>query len=86
MLPGQLVTLRLAAGSTGVLVPADAVVRTGDASIVYVRQPGGVEARTLQLRVHGSDYLAESGVSAGEEVVVRGAALLKGIQLGLGGE
>lgn len=86
VLPGQLVTLRLAAGSTGVLVPADAVVRTGDASVVYVRQPGGVEVRTLQLRVHGSDYLAESGVSAGEEVVVRGAALLKGIQLGLGGE
>ena len=86
VLPGQLVTLRLNASSAGVLIPADAVVRSGDASTVYVRNAQGVEARTLQLRVHGSDYLADSGVSAGEEVVVRGAALLKGIQLGLGGE
>lgn len=86
LLPGQLVTLRLPAGAAGVLVPSDAVVRNGDDTIVYVRQTQGVEARSLQLRVHGSDYLATSGVSAGEEVVVRGAALLKGIQLGLGGE
>lgn len=86
LLPGQLVTLRLPAGSAGVLVPADAVVRSGADSVVYVRHADGVEARTLQLRVHGGDYLAESGVAVGEEVVVRGAALLKGIQLGLGGE
>lgn len=85
-LPGQLVTLRLPAGDGGVLVPADAVVRTGADTIVYVRQRDGVEARSLELRVHGSDYLAGAGITAGEEVVVRGAALLKGIQLGLGGE
>lgn len=86
VLPGQLVTLRLPSGSSGVLVPADAVVRNGDATLVFVRHADGVEARTLQLRVYGGDYLTDGGVSAGEEVVVRGAALLKGIQLGLGGE
>ena len=86
LLPGQLVTLRLPAGSGGVLVPADAVVRNGADTLVFVRHADGVEARTLQLRVHGGDYLTDGGVSAGEEVVVRGAALLKGIQLGLGGE
>lgn len=86
VLPGQLVTLRLPAGSEGVLVPADAVVRNGDVTLVYIRRSDGIEARPLQLRVHGSDYLATAGVAAGEEVVIRGAALLKGIQLGLGGE
>jgi membrane fusion protein, heavy metal efflux system len=86
VLPGQLVTLRLPAGSSGVLVPADAVVRNGADTLVFVRHTDGVEARSLQLRVHGGDYITDDGVSVGEEVVVRGAALLKGIQLGLGGE
>jgi len=86
LLPGQLVSLVLPATAQGVLVPADAVVRNGSLTSVYVRSAGGVESRVLQLQVLGSDYLATSGVSAGEEVVIRGAALLKGIQLGLGGE
>jgi cobalt-zinc-cadmium efflux system membrane fusion protein len=86
LLPGQLVTLRLPPSAEGVLVPADAVVRNGTTTLVYVRNAQGVEARPLQLRVFGSDYLADSGIAVGEEVVIRGAALLKGIQLGLGGE
>jgi hypothetical protein len=45
-----------------------------------------VESRVLDLQPFGSDYLAIAGIDAGAEVVVRGAALLKGIQLGLGGE
>jgi len=85
-LPGQLVNLVLPSMATGVLVPADAVVRNGDQTSVYVRSAGGVESRVLDLQVLGSDYLATSGIAAGEEVVIRGAALLKGIELGLGGE
>lgn len=85
-LPGQLVNLVLPSMATGVLVPADAVVRNGDQTSVYVRSTGGVESRVLQLQVLGSDYLATSGIAIGEEVVIRGAALLKGIELGLGGE
>jgi cobalt-zinc-cadmium efflux system membrane fusion protein len=85
-LPGQLVNLVLPSIASGVLVPADAVVRNGEQTSVYVRSAGGVESRVLQLQVLGSDYLATSGIAAGEEVVIRGAALLKGIELGLGGE
>ena len=86
LLPGQLVNLVLPGSTDGVLIPADAVVRNGNQTSVYVRSEGGVESRVLQLQVLGSDYLATSGIEAGDEVVIRGAALLKGIELGLGGE
>lgn len=85
-LPGQLVNLVLPSMASGVLVPADAVVRNGDQTSVYLRSEGGVESRVLELQVLGSDYLATSGIAVGDEVVIRGAALLKGIELGLGGE
>lgn len=86
LLPGQVVTLAVPPRESGVLVPADAVVHNGSETVVYVRIPEGVEARTLDLQAAGGDYLATTGLVAGEEVVVRGAALLKGITLGLGGE
>jgi len=84
--PGQIVTLLLPPQAEGVLVPATGVVHNGADTVVYVRTPAGVEARTLVLQPHGGDYLAASGLVAGEQVAVRGAALLKGITLGLGGE
>lgn len=86
LLPGQVVDLVLPAPTQGVVIPADAVVRTGEQTAVYVKTSGGVESRVLDLQPFGSDYLAIAGIDAGAEVVVRGAALLKGIQLGLGGE
>jgi cobalt-zinc-cadmium efflux system membrane fusion protein len=85
-MPGQIVTLLLPAQSDGILLPAEAVVHNGDETTVYVKTSDGVEARILTLHPAGQDYLAMQGVSAGEEVVVRGAALIKGITLGLGGE
>lgn len=88
LLPGQVVTLVLPALQEGVIVPADAVVRSGSDTIVYVRNANGVEARVLALQPFGANYFApaEAGAAAGDEVVVRGASLLKGITLGLGGE
>lgn len=86
LIPGQAVTLLLPALSGGILVPADAVVREGANTIVYVRVPGGIESRVLSLQPLGANYLATSGLAEGEELVVRGASLLKGITLGLGGE
>jgi len=68
-----------------VLVPASAVVHTGDETSVFVRTATGVEIRQLELRPVGSHYRAQHGISVGEELVVSGAALLKGMQLGLGG-
>src|SRR5690606_15381310 len=86
LLPGQIVSLQLPPQADGIVVPADAVVHNGNATTVFVRVPDGVESRLLDLQPIGTDYLAIDGLTAGEEVVVRGAALLKGITLGLGGE
>jgi len=86
LLPGQVVTVVLPAREVGVVIPAEAVVRNGDDRVVFVRNGDGVESRVLTLQPLGADYLATTGVAAGEQVVVRGASVLKGITLGLGGE
>lgn len=86
VLPGQVVTAVLPARAAGVVVPAEAVVRNGNDRVVFVRRSDGVEARVLELSPLGADYLAVAGLAAGEQVVVRGASVLKGITLGLGGE
>jgi cobalt-zinc-cadmium efflux system membrane fusion protein len=83
---GQIVRLVIPASSQGVLVPDDAVVHNGDQTAVFVRTSDGIEQRTLELQALGGNYLATSGIQPGESVVVRGAAILKGIILGLGGE
>jgi RND family efflux transporter MFP subunit len=86
LLPGQIVTLLLPPQAEGIVVPADAVVRNGADTVVYVKVAQGVESRVLELQALGPDYLATQGLAAGEEVVVRGASVIKGITLGLGGE
>ena len=85
LIPGRMVTLILPPVSRGVRVPAEAVVHAGEETTVYVRTAAGAEARVLPLLPSGRNYIATQGLSAGEEVVVQGAAVLKGIQLGLGG-
>lgn len=84
-MPGQLLSVLLPPARDGLLVPDRAVVHSGDETTVYVRTPGGVEARVLNLRSVGADYLADSGLSEGDRVAIQGTAVLKGIQLGLGG-
>jgi membrane fusion protein, heavy metal efflux system len=86
LLPGQVVSLIVPPVNNGVLIPADAVVHSGDETTVFVKTENGVEIRSLALVPVGSDYLARAGIVTGEIVVVRGTAILKGIQLGLGGE
>ena len=84
-LPGQTLMLTLPPLARGVLVPAAAVTHSGNATTIYVRSENGIEARAVALLPMGNNYLATGGISPGEELVVEGAALLKGIQLGLGG-
>lgn len=84
-LPGRQVTLVLPSAINGVHVPGAAVTHTGTSTYVYVRHADGIEARQLTLLPLGNDYLATSDLQAGEQLVVQGSALLKGIQLGLGG-
>ena len=90
LVPGQLVSLVIPPQQGGVVIPSEAVVHTGNETVVYVRGDSGVESISLSLVPLGANYLADSevqnGIGVGTEVVVRGAAILKGIQLGLGGE
>ncbi len=86
LLTGQLVSLTLPGGSQGVSVPADAVIHNADLTQVFVRSDQGVDVRSLTLRPLGSGYQVDSGLVAGEEVVIRGTAILKGMLLGLGEE
>ena len=51
---------------------------------VFVRTASGIEARQVTLQPMGPDYLAIAGLDSGEEVAVRGAAVLKGIKAGFG--
>jgi cobalt-zinc-cadmium efflux system membrane fusion protein len=83
-LPGQIISVELPPPPGGILVPGTAVVHSGDETSVFVRSADGVEARNVPLLPMGSDYLARSGLNEGEEVAVRGAAVLKGIKAGLG--
>lgn len=85
-LPGQVLSVVLAPLEDGVLIPADAVVHSGDDTVVFVEANQGVEARMLQLAPAGNNYIARSGIRSGERVVVQGTSVLKGIQLGLGSD
>lgn len=83
---GQVLRVQLYSGHQSVFVPAAAVVHEGDQTLVYVRNNQGVEIRDLELLPMGEGYLAAAGVRVGEQVLVRGAALVKGMQLGLGSD
>ena len=85
-LPGRVVNVIVGPASGGVLIPANAVVHTADETIVYVQSGSAIEARGLNLEAAGSNYIARSGLSVGEMVVIQGASVLKGIQLGLGSD
>jgi len=85
-LPGQVTSMMLTPAGGGVMVPASAVVHSGDDTQVFIRTASGVAIRSLSLIPVGNAYLAQEGINAGDEVVTRGAVQLKGIQLGLGGE
>jgi len=82
--PGQIVTLVIPAASSGVLIPADAVVHSGNTRTVFVQNANGVQVRDLQLEPAGENYLARAGIRTGERVVITGTAVIKGMQLGLG--
>lgn len=86
LLPGQRVSVTLPVDTQTLLVPSQAVVRESGQALVFVRHSEGVAVRAVTLLPVGMHYGASNGLVAGDEVVVRGAALLRGMQLGLGGE
>jgi len=83
---GSLIDVFVLPSESGVLVPASAIVYTEGNNYVYVKTVNGVTPRQLDLIPVGRDYLVHSGLRAGEQIAVSGTALLKGMQLGLGGD
>lgn len=77
LLPGMFIRAKVPQGErpNGVRVPQVAISRTstGAASVMVVDADNKVQSREVQVsRVIGSDWLVESGLQAGERVVVAG--------------
>lgn len=77
LLPGMFVraTLAQAEQANALLIPQAAVMRTpkGGANVLVVKADGKVESRPVALgRSHQQFWVAESGISEGEQVIVAG--------------
>lgn len=82
LLPGMFMRATLQEGerAEGLLVPQTAVTRTpkGGATVMVVTADNKVELREVQLgRIVGSDWAVESGLKAGERVIVAGLQKVK---------
>ena len=79
LVPGMLLRLQVAGPrSTRLLVPSEAVIRTGQRVVVIVRQPdGGFEPREVTLGAdQGEDTEVLSGLAQGDQVVASGQFLI----------
>ncbi|MDM0086941.1 MULTISPECIES: efflux RND transporter periplasmic adaptor subunit [unclassified Variovorax] len=79
LVPGLLLRLQVAGPrSTRLLVPSEAVIRTGQRVVVIVRQPeGGFEPREVSLGAdQGEDTEVLSGLAEGDQVVASGQFLI----------
>ena len=77
--PGMLLRLRVAGPSSSrLVVPAEAVIRTGTRTVVIVRQEaGGFEPRNVQLGEDLGDTVeVAQGLTEGEQVVASGQFLI----------
>ena len=82
LLPGMFMRATLQEGERpeGLLVPQTAVTRTpkGGATVMVVTADNKVELREVQLsRVVGDSWVVESGLDAGEKVIVAGLQKVK---------
>jgi len=82
LLPGMFMRATLQEGERpqGLLVPQTAVTRTpkGGATAMVVTADNKVELREVQLgRVYGDSWVVESGLNAGEKVIVAGLQKVK---------
>ncbi|WP_431417563.1 efflux RND transporter periplasmic adaptor subunit [Aeromonas dhakensis] len=82
LLPGMFMRATLQEGerAEGLLVPQTAVTRTpkGGATVMVVTADNKVALREVQLgRIVGSDWVVESGLKAGERVIVAGLQKVK---------
>ncbi len=87
--PGELVTVELPAGvgRTGWDVPLSAIAYDDRQAYVFVRTPGGFEARPVGVVASaGQSVRVQGPLVAGEQVAVSGAVALKGALLKRKGE
>jgi multidrug efflux pump subunit AcrA (membrane-fusion protein) len=84
LVPGGFVDVILPseiAQAVAIVVPREALIEVHEAKVVFVTADHGATfaARTVRVGpIVGKDAVIEDGVKEGEEVVVRGAILLKG--------
>lgn len=86
--PGQFlqVRLKLSGKERRFRLPASAVVRTREMSLVFVRAPFGFLATQVHVAGHEKDFAIVTGQLKGDEsVAVSGLAAIKGAWMGLGG-
>lgn len=86
--PGQFIEVRFTMGTGGDLhsVPTSAVVRSGEANLVFVRRLDGFEARPVQvIGQRGEQSIVRGALAKDEHVASHGLAALKGAWLGIGG-
>jgi len=86
---GQFVQVALAIDTQGhgLQVPASALVRNGQQSVVFKRVKTGFEVVPVTVMREDSRYaLVKSRLNAGDHIAAKGLAALKGSWLGLGGE
>jgi Cu(I)/Ag(I) efflux system membrane fusion protein len=76
---GMLATATLHGPSESVLlVPSDAVIRTGKRALVYLAEDGG-QFKPVEVQIgaeHGGQLVIRNGLTAGQKVVVSGQFLL----------
>ncbi len=84
MLLGQIINVVIHPSPSALMIPSPAVVHERGQTLVYVYAAGAIESRSLQLVPVGDGYLAQAGISVGEQLLIKGAALVKGMQIGLG--
>jgi membrane fusion protein, copper/silver efflux system len=71
-------TIFFSDAGTGLLIPSDAVIFSGNRNVVWVKTADGMfEARTVQIgKKYGDNYQIISGLSEGDEVAASGGFLI----------
>jgi membrane fusion protein, heavy metal efflux system len=84
LLLGQMLNVVIHPSPSAMMVPSEAVVHERGQTLVYVFSSGVIQMRALQLVPVGDGYVTQADLSLGDQLVTKGAALVKGMQLGLG--
>jgi cobalt-zinc-cadmium efflux system membrane fusion protein len=86
LIPGQLTRWSVQSSSNLLTVPSSAIVKLDGHDVAYVQIAGGFEPRAVDVRsTGGGDWIVLGGLNPGDQVAIRGTAVLKGMSVGMGG-